>query len=354
MLFRYLAALISVALVLAACGPTGPERKKCEDGCSASYQCPPGEPNPACEAALIECQDNCADGAPAAHDSPENVSHAASALTVSPSAFYAIAYASGYGPSTGTYCNDPAQSTWCECNVDYTDAAARCNEPTATVFWHFPSPACVVSSATLTYQATEGAAGRTVSIRRILRPVATPPMGLAGSCVTSSVASWWRSGPEAWTTPGAKGDGTDRTATGPSRTLTTTALHTESFDVTALVQGCPASGDCVLAQYADAHVSVSPGAVLDVVCGAPAVCGDGTIVGSETCDDLNLTAGDGCSALCAVEAGYTCSGAPSVCATTCGDGVKAGAEECDNGAANGADAPCSPTCTAQVCGCSPP
>ncbi|MDB4994151.1 MAG: Multiple EGF-like-domain protein 3 precursor, partial [Myxococcaceae bacterium] len=32
-----------------------------------------------------------------------------------------------------------------------------------------------------------------------------------------------------------------------------------------------------------------------------------------------------------VEAGYTCTGAPSVCKTTCGDGTKAGAEQCDDG-----------------------
>jgi cysteine-rich repeat protein len=173
-------------------------------------------------------------------------------------------------------------------------------------------------------------------------------MGLAGSCVTSSVASWWRSGPEAWTTPGAKGDGTDRTATGPSRTITATSLHTESFDVTALVQGCPASGACVLAQYADAHVSVYPGAVLDVACGAATVCGDGAIVGSEGCDDGNTTAGDGCGANCAVEAGWTCEGAPSACATTCGDGIAAGGEDCDDGNNVSQDG-CSAECSAEVC-----
>lgn len=284
------------------------------------------------------------------HDSPENVSHAVSALAVSPSAFYAIAYASGYGPSTGTYCNDPSSNTWCECNVDYTDAAPRCNEPTATVLWEFPAPSCVVSSATLTYQAMEGVAGRTVSIRRILRPVTTPSMGLAGSCVTSSVASWWRSGAEAWTSPGATGDGTDRTSVGPQRTLTVTTLHDESFDVTELIQGCPANGKCVLAQYADAHVSVSPGAVLNVVCGAPSVCGDGVKEGSETCDDGNIVAGDGCSSTCVIESGYTCSSSPSSCVTTCGDTVIAGTEECDDGNVTSNDG-CSSTCISETCTC---
>jgi len=43
------------------------------------------------------------------------------------------------------------------------------------------------------------------------------------------------------------------------------------------------------------------------------VCGDGAIGGMEGCDDGDATAGDGCSATCAVEAGFTCTGEPSVC-----------------------------------------
>jgi cysteine-rich repeat protein len=47
---------------------------------------------------------------------------------------------------------------------------------------------------------------------------------------------------------------------------------------------------------------------------AAAVCGDGRLAAGEACDDGNATSGDGCSATCAVEAGFTCSGTPSVCA----------------------------------------
>src|SRR6185369_5093958 len=36
------------------------------------------------------------------------------------------------------------------------------------------------------------------------------------------------------------------------------------------------------------------------------VCGDGHQEPSEGCDDGNLLAGDGCSATCTVEAGFTC------------------------------------------------
>lgn len=50
------------------------------------------------------------------------------------------------------------------------------------------------------------------------------------------------------------------------------------------------------------------------MCVPPSVCGDGVIEGSETCDDDNVDAGDGCSDVCATETGYVCTGSPSVCA----------------------------------------
>jgi cysteine-rich repeat protein len=66
-----------------------------------------------------------------------------------------------------------------------------------------------------------------------------------------------------------------------------------------------------------------------------AVCGDGMRVGAESeangCDDTNTTAGDGCSATCAVESGFSCTGTPSMCMTGCGDRVVAGSETCDDG-----------------------
>ena len=306
-----------------------------------------GDSDPPCSCAG-EIRPACVDECAPEGDSPENVGKALSALSLSASAFYSIAYASGYGPSTAAYCNDPAVSTWCECNVVYSDAAPRCNEPSATTVWEFPAPACVVSAATLTYIASASVTGHTVDLRRILRPVATPPMGIAGSCVSASVASWWRSGPEAWTSPGAKGDGTDRTAAGVSRVIVTTAQHLESFDVTALVQGCPASGACVLAQFADAHVYVHPGAVLDITCGAPTVCGDGVTEGAEGCDDGAAVAGDGCSTACAVESGYACTGAPPACETTCGAGVEAGNAACDDGNLTSSDG-CSAACVLESC-----
>src|SRR6185503_4188092 len=68
----------------------------------------------------------------------------------------------------------------------------------------------------------------------------------------------------------------------------------------------------------------------------PPVCGDGEVIG-EVCDDGNTDAGDGCSATCTVEAGWTCSGSPSVCSPICGDGLVRGGEGCDDGNLSGGD-----------------
>ena len=56
-------------------------------------------------------------------------------------------------------------------------------------------------------------------------------------------------------------------------------------------------------------------------CSASVVCGDGTVSGSETCDDLGTTPGDGCDAVCQIESGWNCSGTPSLCSEVCGDGI---------------------------------
>jgi cysteine-rich repeat protein len=45
----------------------------------------------------------------------------------------------------------------------------------------------------------------------------------------------------------------------------------------------------------------------------PPGCGDGIVEAGETCDDGNTIAGDGCSAVCVTEVGFTCTGMPSKC-----------------------------------------
>jgi 5'-nucleotidase len=57
-------------------------------------------------------------------------------------------------------------------------------------------------------------------------------------------------------------------------------------------------------------------------------CGNGVIETGETCDDRNAVTKDGCGATCAIETGWTCSGAPSVC-TQCGNGNIDALEQCD-------------------------
>ena len=80
----------------------------------------------------------------------------------------------------------------------------------------------------------------------------------------------------------------------------------------------------------------------------PFVCGNGVLEGAETCDDGNTTAGDGCTATCTVQAGYACSGAPSVCALiVCGDGLVRGTEGCDDSNTTAGDG-CSATCTQET------
>ncbi|MEO5729012.1 MAG: DVUA0089 family protein, partial [Byssovorax sp.] len=88
--------------------------------------------------------------------------------------------------------------------------------------------------------------------------------------------------------------------------------------------------------------------------GAPSVCsttcGDGVKAGIEACDDGNVVAGDGCSATCTVQSGFTCAGtAPSICTTICGDGIKVGAEVCDDGNTVSGDC-CSSACQLEA-GC---
>ena len=77
-------------------------------------------------------------------------------------------------------------------------------------------------------------------------------------------------------------------------------------------------------------------------------CGNGLAAGAEGCDDGNTTNGDGCSSTCAVEAGYNCTGTPSVCTGICGDGVVQINEGCEDGNLANGDC-CSSTCGIQSC-----
>ena len=69
------------------------------------------------------------------------------------------------------------------------------------------------------------------------------------------------------------------------------------------------------------------------------ICGNGihddvenpnTTFPDTECDDADTSGGDGCSALCLVEIGWSCGGTPSACAPICGDGQIVGGEPCDD------------------------
>jgi cysteine-rich repeat protein len=77
----------------------------------------------------------------------------------------------------------------------------------------------------------------------------------------------------------------------------------------------------------------------------PIVCGNGVIQPGEQCDDGDTSGGDGCSAACTIEPGFTCSGQPSACIPiVCGNGVLQPGEQCDDGNTAAGDC-CRPDCT---------
>jgi fibro-slime domain-containing protein len=77
------------------------------------------------------------------------------------------------------------------------------------------------------------------------------------------------------------------------------------------------------------------------------LCGNGALDPGEACDDNNMMPGDGCSAICQIPAGWTCTGTPSSCnmAGICGDGILGASEACDDMNTKAGDG-CSADCKA--------
>ena len=100
--------------------------------------------------------------------------------------------------------------------------------------------------------------------------------------------------------------------------------------------GNTAAGDGCSAQCTkeDGYTCETPNCTLS---SCKTVCGDGYRAGDEECDDGDLESNDGCSSECTVEAdcGYTCDGGNAttadVCTSSCGDGFQAHDEACDDG-----------------------
>ncbi len=71
--------------------------------------------------------------------------------------------------------------------------------------------------------------------------------------------------------------------------------------------------------------------------GPSSTCGNGSVEGSETCDDANTVSGDGCSAVCQME-------------TVCGNNAIEAGEQCDDGNTVSGDG-CSASCTSESATC---
>ena len=76
-------------------------------------------------------------------------------------------------------------------------------------------------------------------------------------------------------------------------------------------------------------------------------CGNGIldVAPGETCDDGNRNAGDGCSGICEIESGWTCTSNPSpppasICSQLCGNGQLNPGETCDSGTSCQLDCTC--------------
>jgi fibro-slime domain-containing protein len=85
----------------------------------------------------------------------------------------------------------------------------------------------------------------------------------------------------------------------------------------------------------------------------PLLCGNGVLNPGETCDDGNTVPGDGCSGTCQIEPGWTCPTVDEPCVritSSCGDGLVEPGEQCDEGTAlDGVpDSGCSSICTVDV------
>lgn len=86
---------------------------------------------------------------------------------------------------------------------------------------------------------------------------------------------------------------------------------------------------CMTEGFTAGSLSCSAACAISTAGCTLSACGNGTVEAGETCDDGNRGAGDGCSASCAPETGFTCTGTPSRCDPVCGDGMILGAETCD-------------------------
>lgn len=86
-------------------------------------------------------------------------------------------------------------------------------------------------------------------------------------------------------------------------------------------------------------------------CFEKAPCSNGVLDIYETCDDANGASVDGCTDGCLVEIGWKCPVPGRPCMPLCGDGKVVGAESCDEGTLNGQVGHCPNSCgIVGICG----
>ncbi len=112
--------------------------------------------------------------------------------------------------------------------------------------------------------------------------------------------------------------------------------------------------DCTLVKDCDDLTTASDCNAVPACTSSYGYCGDGIRTAGEDCDDGDNTNGDGCSSICEVESGWTCTGILSVCTEVtieCGNNILEAGEECDDGNTDGGDG-CSTTCGLEngICG----
>jgi MYXO-CTERM domain-containing protein len=134
----------------------------------------------------------------------------------------------------------------------------------------------------------------------------------------------------------------------------TSICNTQCGDgaIGAPVEQCD-DGNAIRGDGCSASCQVESGWSCGSVPCAP-ICGDGMTIGGEACDDSNTANGDGCSADCTIEPGWTCN--MGECTAVCGDRMIVGRESCDDGSTTPGDG-CSDTCTIEAgwnCGCAAP
>jgi fibro-slime domain-containing protein len=98
----------------------------------------------------------------------------------------------------------------------------------------------------------------------------------------------------------------------------------ESCDDGGTDPGDGCSATCTIENGYTCNNSVNPSAC------TKEPCGNGKIAAGETCDDGNAIGSDGCSTTCQLEDGYTCPVIGKSCRTICGDGLTLGTEQCDD------------------------